>query len=114
MAYLAGMVFGSTRGRLVLLGGLGAATAKLLLDKVPFLSARTGVTLGGNSELDRLIEQEIAAEMGMGDYVGPQAALTAPALGDYVGPTQVAQAPSLGAYDYPEFGEYYSGVEFPT
>jgi hypothetical protein len=121
VGYLAGLAFGVTRGRQVLYGGLGAAMAKLLLDKVPLLSAKTGVTLGGNSELDRLVEQEIAAELAsgsdMGAYVGPSQVAQAAQLGDYVGPAQVAQSDSLGLYstEYPEFGNWDSGVaEFPV
>jgi len=111
VGYLAGVALGQNVGRKVLYGGLGAAMAKLLLDKVPGLSSRTGVTLGGNSELDRLVEQEIAAELAtganMGAYLAPGQALTAQALGAYVGPENVAAATNLGGVTrYPEFGEF--------
>jgi len=108
VGYVAGLALGQSRGRLVLYGGLGAAMGKLLLDKVPGLSARTGVTLGGSSELDKLVEQEIAAQLatggaGMGAYMSPGSAMKATALGDYVGPANVATAAALGSF--PEFGD---------
>lgn len=119
VGYLAGLALGPSRGRLVLYGGLGGAMAKLLLDKVPMLSAKTGVTLSGNSELDRLVEQEIAAQLAtgsnMGAYLNPAQVGGAEQLGDYVTPGQVVRSEQLGGiYDYPEFGAYDSGVEFPV
>lgn len=104
VGYAAGLVMGGNVGRKVLYGGLGAAVARLLLDKVPGLSARTGVTLSGNAELDKLIEQEIAAELrsggGVGAYVTPGSAVAALPLGDYVGPRNVVSSAALGASEF--------------
>lgn len=111
VGYAAGLVLGGNVGRKVLYGGMGAAVAKLLLDKVPGLSARTGVTLSGNAELDKLIEQEIAAELatggsGVGAYMTPGTAVAALPLGDYVGPRDALNAAALGE------SEFDNGEEF--
>lgn len=104
LGYGVGLVMGGSVGRKVFYGGLGAAMAKLLLDKVPGLSSRTGVTLGGNAELDKLIEQEIAAELaagggsGVGAYITPGSTVAALPLGDYVGPAGVVRAEALGEF----------------
>lgn len=106
VGYAAGLMLGGAVGRKVLYGGMGAAVAKLLLDKVPGLSARTGVTLSGNAELDKLIEQEIAAELasggGVGAYMTPGTAVASLPLGDYVGPRDVVGAGALGEFDNEE------------
>lgn len=106
LGYATGLFLGRNVGSKVFYGGLGAAMAKLLLDKVPQLSARTGVTLGGNAELDKLIEAEIRAELasggGVGAYVTPGSAVAALPLGDYVGPASVVRSESLGEFDNEE------------
>jgi len=106
VGYGAGLVFGRSVGQKVLYGGIGASVAKLLLERIPGLSARTGVTLSGNSELDKLIEQEIAAELaagtGLGAYMTPGSSAAALPLGDYVGPRDVVQAQALGDFDTEE------------
>ena len=119
VGYLTSLALGNAIGRKVLYGGLGASMAKLLLDKIPGLSAKTGVTLGGNSELDRLIEEEIASELAtgsdMGAFLTPGQSVGAEGLGDYVSPGGVASSAALGMYNSGvEFGDYEpaTGVEF--
>ena len=114
VGYVAGLALGREVGRKVLFGGIGAAVAKLLLDKVPLLRAKTGVTLSGDSDLDRMVEQEIAAELasggGMGGYLTPGGALAAGSLGDYVTVEDPSVAVGLGAAA--EFGEDDFDAEF--
>ena len=103
--YLAGVIFNRSIGEKVFLGGIGATIAKVLLDNVPMLRGWTGnVTLSsyGDYNLQRVIENEVAAELragqGMSAYATPTQMLTAPSLGDYASPAGVMAASALGQY----------------
>ncbi len=87
------------RGQQVFLGGIGATMAKIILDNLPMVRGWVGgVSLNsyGDYNLQRMVDEEVAAELG--DYATPGAVMAATALGDYATPTGVMEAVSLGAY----------------